>query len=48
MKTYKVLFWWGNLMRQEYVDAEKLDDALNIFRLGEYCEHEVISIIESE
>ena len=48
MKTYKVLFWWGKVRRQEYVDAEKLDDALKLFRQGQYGEHDVISIIESD
>ena len=48
MKTYKVLFWWSNIRRQEYVDAETLDKALKLFRKGQFGEHKVIGIAEDE
>ena len=46
MNTYKIKFLTGKVTRQEYVDAVKIDGALNEFRRGKYGNHKVISISE--
>jgi len=46
METYKIRFLSGKVIRHAYVDAVKIDDALNKFRTGKYGNHKVISISE--
>ena len=48
MTTYKVLFWWGNVRRQAYIDAETLEEALTKHKGSEFGEYKIISIVESE
>lgn len=48
MTTYKVLFWWGTVRRQAYIDAETLEDALKKHKESKFGEHKIISIVESE
>ena len=48
MTTYKVLFWWGTIRRQAYIDAETLEEALTKHKESEFGEHKIISIVESE
>ena len=48
MRNYQIQFLSGKVIRCDYIEALKIDDALTKFRQGRYGNHKVISVVECD